>query len=139
MSAMFRRLLRISCVVGLVVIVGMAVVGQFADCTLFAPKGYIEVHAIGVQIAISADSYYFWDGMYRPPENSWSLQANLWWPSSFSEHMMGIPKGALLRVLNLPWWLLLLTWGVLTALVWRLTHRRKIGQGFPVEPTVKLQ
>ena len=28
----------------------------------------------------------------------------------------------------------LATWGLLTALIWRLTRRRKVGQGFPVEP-----
>ena len=131
---MFRRFLRILCVGGLFVIIATALLGQFATCILYAPKAYIDARASGIQIAASVDSYYSWRAAHGPPDDAWNLHAQAWFPFGFTTHMRGVPGGALLWVLNIPWWFLFVTWSGLTLLVWRLTRRRMPEQAFPVEP-----
>lgn len=91
--------------VGLVVIVGMAVVGQFWQFDLYLPHGFLILFVSGGVVILS----YFSSLVFSGYETT----------------------------AYLPWWLLLTSWCILTAIVWFLTRRRKEPQGFPVEPTAK--
>ena len=120
---MFRRSLRIFCVVGMVVIVGMAVVAQFGRCWLTMPHVDIAVDAVG--IGSSAGSSW-WNIHFDRPE--WSVR-NLFYPPRL--HL----RPGYYEV-YLPWWLQLATWGALTVLIFRLTRRRKSPRtAFPIEAT----
>ena len=120
MKAMFRRLLRIFCVVGLVVIVGMAVLTLFWGFAFWGPFGGFLEDQRGVHYFENRCEWQLVGG----PLRHWEISDRLGMPSFIS-------------FLFLPWWFLILTWSLFTALIWFLTRRRKIGQGFPVEPTVK--
>jgi hypothetical protein len=130
---MFRRFLRIICVAGMVVIVGMAVAGQFWWIALYTPNGHVEAYAAGVEFRLN---YVYvsssqWLRVHHERNVPWRASALLTCP-----HFFGTPDPMWLL---LPWWLLLLTGGLLTALIWRLTRRRQVPHGFPIEPSVKPQ
>ena len=58
----------------------------------------------------------------------WSLRGIFiapWWWSNPSGMRFGFKFG-------LPWWLILPTWILLTAIIWRFTRRPKAGQAFPI-------
>ena len=123
---MFRRFFRIFCVVGFVVLVGTAVVSQFWAFVLRTPIGSFALGPVGV--GFEAGNATQWQALcYREP--TWIMD-NLLAPPHFV-----IPHSFELEIL--PWWLFLAAWGLLTALIWRLTRRRKVSQGFPIEPTAK--
>jgi len=123
---MLRRWLRIFCVVGLVVIVGMAVMTQFWEFVLYTPYGLMAIQNDGT-VFTSYHASRWVTGFYRLP--------------SFPVHVLyDTPNwhvDSTKASLFLPWWLLLLTWGLLTAVIWRMTRRRKAKQGFPIEPSAK--
>lgn len=101
---MVRHFLRIFCVVGLIVIIGMAVVGQFRQFDLYWPHGFLILFVSG---GVVIQSYVFT-----------LVSGGRYWTIDY-----------------FPWWLILISWGLLTALTWFMTRRRKVSQGFPVEPT----
>jgi hypothetical protein len=119
---MFRRFLRIFCVVGLVLMLGTAVVGQFWAFGSYRPLVHIAVEPAGVTLAYLPPPGYH-EYFHRVQE--WSANELLTTP----------------RIWNgtggfLPWWVLLLSWSLLTTLIWRLTRRRKISPAFPIESSI---
>jgi len=122
---MLRRSLRIFCVVGLVVIVGMAVVGQFWNFYFYAGHACIGEGPGGVVLAYSTFSEWR-AANERERDVDWTPKLLFLLPKWYTNHDM--------KSLLLPWWLLLSGWGFPTALIWRLTRRRKVGGAFPVEP-----
>jgi hypothetical protein len=127
------------CEAGLVVIVAMAVVGQFGDIWLYSPYGYLSMQAPGVVFNDYRSGWHTWHA-WHGPSAGWSLQNLLYLPKIgvVDESMNGKGRDDHPYAF-LPWWLLLLTWGLLTAFIWRLTRRRQVPHGFPIEPSVKPQ
>jgi hypothetical protein len=133
---MFRRLLRFFSVVGLVVIVGLAVVGQFRH-VYFTPslKHSVEVSFSGIDLTVLKKGFQFFNppiGFQHIDRANWTLKNIFRFPNL---HFRSA-KAAGAFYIFLPWWLILLAYGPFAAFVWHLTRRRKIGQGFPIEPTV---
>jgi len=125
-GAMLRCFVRIFCVVGLVVIVGMAVVGQFWSIDLYISS--IVFHMNHGALDVAHWSVNVWAVSFDR-EQTWSLSDILILPKRLiSGHV---------TMIVLPWWLILVSWSLLTALLWRLTRLRKVGHGFPIEPTAK--
>lgn len=111
------------CWVGLGMLFMMAIVGQFRALILVIPHASVDIDATG--IAFQYGNSTGWRAVYAsyfPPE--WSAKHLLAMPG-----LLKRPGGSWLCI---PWWLLL-TGTLLTALVWRLTRRRKFGPAFPVE------
>ena len=127
---MNRRVIRILCLVGLGVLLGTAIVTQFCRFLVCTPNSVTGVNHDGVLFN------------YRHIGRWDILCARQDW-----NHRMGLPShkvwsdllarpfylGSGTQALFLPWWLLLATWGLLTAVVWRLTCCRKVRGAFPVE------
>ncbi len=123
MFSMVRCGLRIFCMVGLVVLLGLAVVGQFWAFEVDTPKVSLNEYSTGV--AINYPGVNGW--------GAWHRLVTPWTVSDLLQRPQWITFNGFTQIF-IPWWLLLATWGLLTALIWRLTRRRKVGQGFPVEP-----
>jgi len=119
---MFRRSLKIFCIVALILLLGTSVIAQFSWFGLEEPHGQIGAFPSGVMF----NNLHIgkWDAWYqREPFHVLSfLEPPRWY------------VGGGVYELILPWWLLLATWGLLTALVWRLTRCREVSHAFPVEP-----
>jgi len=130
---MVRRLLRILCVVGLAVLVGMALVGQFWHFGMIAGYARIDVNQPGVWL-----TYREWSewGVVCSPGSEWFV-SNLLRLPNWHEELKTLRTTHHYATLGLPWWLLLSTLGLFTALIWRLTRPRKVEQGFPIEPTAQ--
>jgi hypothetical protein len=120
---MFRRLLRFFSVVGLVVMVVMAVLGQFSCFGLDAQPAFIRVDFGGVLFEYPGS--YHWHVFFPFFQPAWTVKDYLFLPGFHFGHDYA-------RVV-LPWWLLLSVWGLLTTVIWRLTRLRRIRQGFPIE------
>ena len=139
---MFRRFFRIFCVVGLVVIVAMAVVGQFAIFFLRTPSCEIATGPGGVGLIYTRPEPPM-PAFPNVPAFGTNSKVHNYGTILLSEwrvrDLFELPtfQGGRNKLVSLPWWLLLAAWILLTALVWRLTRRCKIGHGFPIEPTVK--
>jgi hypothetical protein len=129
MSAMFRRLLRIFCVVGLILLCGTAVVGQFWWIGLSSPPGGLSLGSNGLVFRLAPGK---WSADYdRIPEWSWKNLVE--WPGNVG------PTYDEFTVIEpfFPWWLILLTWSLFAALIWRLARPKYNGRGFPIEPPAK--
>ena len=124
---MIRRSIRVFCLFGLAVLVGTAAVAQFFRFSLLTPHGHIFLDPTGVAFQYPPNAVEWSAGCFHL--ESWSFDDLLETPS--------LDDGNGLR-LDLPWWLLVASWGVLTAVVWRSTRMRpKVGRAFPIEPTAK--
>ncbi len=127
---MFRRAARIFCVTVLLLLLATALLTQFWYLELYKPHGIISVQQIGVIVKWSPHASFLvpydkW-GLHGGQIIAWSA-ADLLWPPHWSAF-----DGE--NDLLLPWWLLLLAGGFLTASVWFLTRRRTGPAGaFPVE------
>ena len=135
MRSLLRRFARIFCVTILLLLFAAAVVTQFWEFALITPLALYAVNSVGI-VCCFFDSRQagWWDAGFGRLPYKWSLQNLLepprWSPSS------GPPDMG--TTLVLPWWFILVTWGLLTAVVWRFTRRRiGPGGGFPVEPAAK--
>lgn len=125
---MLRRFLRIFCVVGLVVLLRTAVVSQFWMVISYLPKALKPVDLVRVDEA--GISVAYWDSSHVPEiqvprVRDWHVR-NLFHAPRYRNYMDS-------RDIFLPWWFLLASWGLMTALIWRLT-RSKVSRGFPIEP-----
>ena len=130
-SSMVRRLLRIFCVVGLVVLLGTAVVGQFWGFVLVIPDIHVSWDSTGLQLGYG--SFNMWMAE-RFPDGPWSVQDPF---SGLPEFSRTHARGHTYSGVFLPWWLVLSTWCLLTIIILRMTRRRKVGTAFPIEPTAK--
>ena len=128
MSAMVRRFLRISCVVGLVGLCGLALVSQIWGGVWSLPSGAGFVRWDQRGLFIDHGYYQRWGVPYRDLAE-WSINDLLMPP-----HLLQRSECVWLF---LPWWLLLTTLGLPMAIIGRLTRRRKVLHGFPIEPTAK--
>src|ERR1035437_7068135 len=131
---MFRRCLRIFCVVGLVLLLGMTLVGQLWQLNLC-----MRVATIGVN---DSGAFGVFEGTLKtlntlPPlkQYEWHARREGAW---YVNNLFQPPEWNVIRdrptSIVLPWWLLLATWGLLTALICFLTRRRKVSHPFPIEP-----
>ena len=108
-------------------LLGTAVVGQFSELYLLAPRIYVEVGPYGILLAHATNGG--WHSGYGPPP-SWNMNALLEPPMLFPWYASATAY--------LPWWFLLPLWGILTAVEWRLTHHRKaLGRASPVDPAAQ--
>lgn len=123
---MVSHLFRIICIVGLVVVLGLAVIGQFWAVGLVAPQNEIFMVSEGVWIEHNAAQGW---GTWHHSVMSWKLSGLLKTPS-FSSVLDGTG-------IFLPWWLIFCGWGLITLLVWRKTRHRNANLGFPIESTGK--
>ena len=114
--------------VGLVGLVVAAAVTQHWTLYLYSPKAMIWISLAGVTFDFPTTSAWA-AGYVHPPD--WSVDYLLLPPNLRA-------RGGVMTVL-IPWWLPLLTWSLLTAFIWRLTRRRKVPHGFPIEPTAMPQ
>ena len=124
MPSMFRRFLRIFCVIGMVVIVGAAIAALFWQILVITPRASFGVGLHGLVITNVSGQWH----AYCIRESTGSVKELLEWPKWSS-------MGRVVKAAYVPWWLLLTTWGLLTALIWRLARRRKLAGSFPIEPT----
>ena len=122
---MIRRFVRIFSVVGLVVVVGMAVLGQFRVVGLTAPKNEIFMVPSGVWIEHNAAMG--WDAYHYRGMLEWKL----------SDLLKAPRYGPVLNGAGifLPWWLLLAGWALVLLLVWKRTRPDLAKRGFPVQST----
>ena len=111
---------------GLVVIFGMAVVTQFCWLDFHTPN-------VGIQLTMSGV-------MYRPDNfdrlfDGWGISHRYSLDAWNPNRLLFLPHLGLNPFF--PWWVILPIWCTVLTLIWRLTRRRKVGQGFPIEPTAK--
>ena len=123
---MIRRFLRIFFVVGLVVLIVAAAVQLFWEFGLHTRYGFFWAGPQGVMVGTSTTSSMAWWYERIPP-----ARFSIWNFLSLPQMLKG-PGGT---GLLFPWWLLILMWGISTALVRRLTRHRKEGHGFPITET----
>jgi len=123
---MMRLFFRSFCVAGMVILLGIAVFFQFWVATLGTPCVYTVLMLDGVIFDFSNGR---WEAKYGHLR-TWSVDRVLIPPYLIKQN------GA--WNLFLPWWLLLAVWGLVTAVVWWATRRRKrVGRAFPVELAAK--
>ena len=129
MGGMLWCFTRIVSVFGLVVLIGTAVVAQFWEFMFRTPNVYFLVGLQGVYFNFPFDSGTASGWHTKWYHTAWSVN-NLLLPPRITHDSMA-------AVVSVPWWLLLPAWGVLTAVVWRLTRQKQGGGAFPVELAVK--
>ena len=131
MPSMLLRFVRIFTVTVLLLLLTTAIVCQFWELYLVAPYSIVEVEHTGLEFqSHSAGGHHDWVSGYQRV-TTWSVN------SLRQPPVLYVVFGGV-RVTFLPWWLLLVVWGPLTAGVWLLTRRRKAWRGaVPVEPTAK--
>jgi hypothetical protein len=123
---MIRRIFRIFAVVTVVLAVSGAVVSHFRE------------NEIGLNHAVfitSPDGFEFdWDSTSSIGTTSWFVPLDIdpvhkteWLPS------VGTIASGRIVFIFLPWWLLVFSSALFTAIVFRLTRRRKASPAFPVE------
>jgi len=125
--AMFRQFVRILCVIGLVGLVGSAIVGQFLWVCISGPKHLFQIDAGGVLI----------EGLIGTP-----FQITYDWPPWSVNNLFTPPLFIVKRDfwgLLLPWWFIFPCYGLLAAILWRLTRRRTVAKAFPLEPPLKVE
>ena len=119
---MVRRSFRIVCMIGSVVLLVTAVVSQFMHSWLQMPGLSIIIFSFGA--TFEGNDYPGWQAFFSH---------HTWWLDSLLAMPRVSKDGRGFLHIALPWWLLILTWSLLTATVFRLTRRRKVGQAFPVD------
>ena len=120
---MVRRMVRIFMVLGLAAMVGGAVVSQ--DRTIGIGNGHYAL-LLDARGAECLDGIVF---------DKWLVLDEGHWKLSWLFHLPTVDCYPLTTRVFLPWWLLILSWSLLHAVVFRFTRRRKAGAGFPVEPS----
>ena len=122
-----RRAARIVCIVGLVTLIGVAIAAQLWSLHVDTPKGCFSVDPLGILYL----SYEFSDPAVVTVDrvSRWSPYNLIFAP----DWRIGV------GVIQTPWWLLIASWGIVTAIVFRITRLRKVAHSFPVEPTIKPQ
>jgi hypothetical protein len=131
-GSMFPRFMGIIAVMGLMFLLGFAVAAEFGEFGLRNPLGFVRTMPGGLHFE------------YRANEPGWHVVWNAWHvPYAGSElppiGLYLVPPDFSLgpvKSIRLPWWLLILTWALLTAIVWRMP-RWRAKQGFPVELAAK--
>ena len=124
---MLHRVLRKFCLLGLGVIIGTGIIAQFWTLGIDTPRGGIYSPTTGLIIIWVPDSV--WGIVHDRVQQAWNLKRFVKAPIFQNDIRMAS------GMLFIPWWLLLLTSGGITAIVWRLTRRRKDRHAFPIETT----
>jgi hypothetical protein len=123
MGGMLRRTIAIICILGLIVLIATPVVTQFWALQFRTSIGCLYVGPAGPVYWFSNTNA--WNAHFVDMPSPWTMNSLLQPP--YWSSMNGIPY------VLLPWWLLLLGWGLLTGIVWRMLCRRNLsGRGFPV-------
>lgn len=127
---MFRRFVRIFWLVGSIGFIVSAVFAQFCWFDLEAGRFSYEEVPEGVELAYH-QWYSQWGGPFFGPYLGWSgkefLSAPIW---DVHLHVAGTYDHVVIRI---PWWIVLPVWGLVAAIVWRMTRPRQGGHAFPVE------
>jgi hypothetical protein len=128
---MLRRFVRLFCMTVLALFLATGVVAQFWTFYLWTPLTDVYMASSGVRFDYPG-IFMGWDAdCHRAPR--WSVKHLLYLPES------GVMNGIQYSI-DLPWWFVLASWGLLTVAVWRWTRRRYAGgSAFPVEPTKKAE
>jgi hypothetical protein len=136
---MLRRGIRIFAVVGLIGIIAAAIANYWLSFSFMAGPLVFESTQVrpffGVYSSAGThygpDWYWFaWRGWFFRPKLPWDYLGLPKWGITVShgwETWVGI---------DIPWWLLVLSWALLTAVIFRLTRQQKARAGFPVEPAL---
>jgi hypothetical protein len=123
MGGMFRRYGGIICILGWIALLGLTITTQYWALQVRTPIGYFYTGPAGpVYWCVNTHT---WDAKFIEVPKAWSRDSLLlpYWSA-----MHGVPYAVM------PWWLLLLGWGLLTVVVRRLLRRRQgLGKAFPVE------
>jgi len=125
-----RRAFRVFLVAGLVALAATLIYHQFLITNIEAATLLvgISVDGVNIQWAPKVTNYSF-DTGFRPDlsEHYWPRWMFVWpWLKRVA---VADPEWSLF----LPWWLVILGWGGLAAILWRWPRRRKVIHGFPVE------
>jgi hypothetical protein len=112
---------------GLLALVGLAVVGQFCLAAVYSPHGQIWIGPGGIEFSHGVNS----GGWSTPvfPLREWN-PTRLFELPFFGE----VPNGKRIPVteLRLPWWMLLALWVTPSAIVSYVWRRRQSRRAFPV-------
>jgi hypothetical protein len=126
---MIRRILRIFGVVGLVVLVGAAVTPQFKG--IYSSEGRFTFSAsiFGWLVAYQSHNVGWRAYTFEQPEVN--VLDRLHMPGIGRVSLMGGSESE--TFVFIPWWLLILLWGLALIPLWRLTRKPNATKAFPVE------
>ncbi len=123
MTDMLRPTLRILSLIGLALLVGTALIAQLRPIHL--ALGTLQIAIAPATLELSRSGWTF----YTP-----------YTPAIFHADYFQLPSFERIGsdyFYYLPWWLVLATWGIVIAIVWRLTRSPKVRRAFPIEPSPK--
>src|SRR5690606_21587537 len=122
--SVLRVAVRLFFVVGIALVIGLGTFSQIRRIDIETPSHFIWIGPWGINFChLWTPIRHPWKCSFVTPDIPWSMR------SLFGSPAVG--TGSIALQVIVPWWTLLLTSGLLTAIAWRLTRPKVKGRAFP--------